>query len=350
MQEFKLPWGQWHEQSTRKIRFPDEWEIHYCSLAHYPALTEQEIEERIDKPIDCSKLEELSANKHSACIVMDDISRPTPGYRILPIIIRKLVKAGMDINKITVLLAVGGHRPLTRQEMKCKVGEWVINHVQVINHSPFASNLVTIPDDEQVIRVNQYYMQADLKLAVGCVVPHNLAGFSGGAKAIVPGICGIETLRSNHTLAFNQNDSTKSFIINTCNPNNPIRKNIESVVGKIGLDYICNVILNDEMQIADVFTGNFVTAHRLACEAAMSKLRTPLIKNADILVCSAYPKDTEYSQIATCFNVLGSYAKECVKNEGTIIAMTASSDGAGYHAIFGPGMSLFVSGKSPVPC
>lgn len=274
MQELTIPWGQWHKQSTRKITFPDEWEVHYCPMTHYPALSEWEIEERIDKPIDCAKLEELSANKHSACIVIDDISRPTPGCQILPIIIRKLVKAGIDINKITVLLAVGGHRPLTRQEMKCKVGEWVLSHVQVINHSPFASNLVTVPDAQQVIKVNQYYMQADLKLAVGCIVPHNLAGFSGGAKAIVPGISGIETLRSNHSLAFDINDSTKTFLNNTCNPDNPVRRNIESVVSRVGLDYICNVILNDEMQIADVFAGNFVSAHRLACNAAMCKLKS----------------------------------------------------------------------------
>lgn len=349
MQKVRVPWGQWYEQSFRELTFPDTWEVHYQKMASLPALSEKEIIEKVDMPIGTVSLEKMAAGKRSACIIIDDISRPTPGAVLLPIIIRKLVSAGMAYHEIKVLVALGGHRPMTKKEMEIKVGPWVTEHVQVLNHSPFAEDLVTISDDSQIIKINRHFVQADLKIAVGCIVPHTLAGFSGGAKAVIPGIGGIETLKSNHELVFADKNESMSFKTSTCNPDNAMRKNMERIVEKVGLDFIINVVLNDSMQTADVFAGHFIKAHREACRHAMAALSTVLIKNADILVLSAYPKDTEYSQIGTCFAVLGQYKNQCVKADGTVIAMTAASEGAGFHALFGPGMSLFSPHDDNVP-
>lgn len=341
MQEFKIPWGQWYEQSTRTLTFPDDWDVSLCEMKKLPELSEEMIKEKMEHPIGTPVLEELAVGKESACIIIDDISRPTPGAVLLPIIIQKLHQAGMEYDKIKVLVALGGHRPMTKQEMQLKVGKWVMDHVAVLNHSPFSADLVTIPDEEQIIKINKNFMDADLRIAVGCIVPHTLAGFSGGAKAVIPGIGGIETLRSNHTLVFADKNSSMSFKTNTCNPNNPMRKNMEKIVGKVGLHFIVNVVLNNEMKIADLFAGDFIQAHRVACTCAMEALHTDLIPNADINILSAYPKDTEYSQIGTCFAVLGHYKEKCIAKDGTLVAMTAASEGAGFHALFGPGMSLF---------
>ncbi len=192
-------------------------------------------------------------------------------------------------------------------------------------------------------------MEAELKIAVGCIVPHTLAGYSGGAKAVIPGIGGIETLHSNHTLVYEDKSKSMSFKTSTCDPDNPMRRNMEEIVGKVGLDFICNVVLNDRMETADVFAGHFVKAHRAACERAEELLRTKLVPDADIAVLSAYPKDTEYSQIGTCFAVLGHHKERCIRRDGTIIAMTAASEGAGFHALFGPGMSLFSPHDDNIP-
>ena len=349
MQEFKVPWGQWYEQAYRELTFPDGWEIHYQGMKELPSLTSGEVLERIDNPIGTESLETLAAGKKSACIIIDDISRPTPGAFLLPIIIQKLLDAGMDGKSIKVLVALGGHRPMTKQEMELKVGKWVLDHVQVLNHSPFSADLVTIPDDDQVIKINKNFVDAQLRIAVGCIVPHTLAGFSGGAKAVIPGIGGIETLRSNHMLVYADASKSRSFKTSTCNPDNPMRTNMERIVGKVGLDFIVNVVLNDKMGVADAFAGHFIKAHRAACSRAMDALQTELIKDADILVLSAYPKDTEYSQIGTCFAVRGHHKEKCVKPDGTLVAMTAASEGAGFHALFGPGMSLFSPHDDNVP-
>ena len=349
MQKYQIPWGQWYEQSTRTLTFPDDWDVRYCAMQHLETLTKEQILDKLDHPIGSDTLETLAANKKSACIIIDDISRPTPGALLLPMIIKKLVDAGMDDSQIKVLIALGGHRPMTRQEMTIKVGSWVIEHVMVLNHSPFSADLVTVPDDRQVIKINKHFMDADLRIAVGCIVPHTLAGFSGGAKAVIPGIGGIETLHSNHTLVFADKDSSMSFKTSTCDPDNPMRKNMEQIVGKVGLDFIVNVVLNDKMEVADAFAGHFIEAHRAACRRAMDALHTVLVENADIVVSSAFPKDTEYSQIGTCFAVMGHYKEQCIRRDGTIVAMTAASEGAGFHSLFGPGMSLFSPHDDNIP-
>ena len=349
MKKYNLPWGQWYEQSVRTISFPDDWEVVFRGLKNYPQISEEAIENKIDKPIGTEKLEILAKGKKKACIIIDDISRPTPGAILLPVVIKKLIKAGMTFEDIKVLIALGGHRPMTKQEMEIKVGKWVLEHVQVLNHSPFAADLVSVQDDEQTIKINKNFVDADLRLAVGCIVPHTLAGFSGGAKAVIPGVCGIDTLYSNHTLVFSDVNKNKSFRTSTCDPNNAMRRNMEKLVGKVGLDFIVNVVLNDEMQIADLYSGHFIKAHRSACKRATEILKTELVPNADINILSAYPKDTEYSQIGTCFAVLGNEKENCVAKDGTIVAMTAASEGAGFHSLFGPGMRLFSPHNDNIP-
>ncbi|MEN6595428.1 MAG: lactate racemase domain-containing protein [Clostridiaceae bacterium] len=341
MQTFLIPWGQWYAQTTKELTFPEDWDVRFCGMPHAEALTKEQVTAQIDNPIGSERLEALASGKHSACIVIDDISRPTPGAFLLPIVIEKLVSAGIGYERIKVLVALGGHRPMTRQEMALKVGSWTLEHVQVLNHSPFAADLVTIPDEKQTIKINRNFIEAELRIALGCIVPHTLAGFSGGAKAVIPGIGGIETLHSNHTLVFADQSESMSFKTSTCDPDNAMRKNMEEIVGKVGLDFIINVVLNDQMKVADAFAGHFVQAHRAACARAMESLKTSLVENADILVLSAYPKDTEYSQIGTCFAVLGHHKQHCIKQGGTIVAMTAASEGAGFHSLFGPGMRLF---------
>lgn len=349
MQKIQIPWGQWYEQSTRTLLFPDNWKVHLCEMQEKESMSRQQIEDRLDHPIGTSTLQELAAGKKSACIIIDDISRPTPGALLLPIVIERLVAAGMEYSQIKVLMALGGHRPMTKQEMTIKVGKWVMDHVAVLNHSPFADDLVTVPDENQVIKINKNFMDAELRIAVGCIVPHTLAGYSGGAKAVIPGIGGIEALESNHTLVFSDKSKSMSFKTSTCNPDNPMRKNMEHIVGEVGLDFILNVVLNNKMEVADAYAGHFIKAHREACASAAKLLKTELVPDADISVLSAFPKDTEYSQIGTCFAVLGHHKEACVRKDGTIVAMTAASEGPGFHSLFGPGMRLFSPHDDNIP-
>ena len=318
-------------------------------MASFSALSSEELAERIDTPIGTPTLETLGQNKNSACIVIDDISRPTPGDFILPVIIGKLIKAGIPKNKIRILLALGAHRPMTLEDMEKKVGKEVLDMIEVINHSPFSEDLVTVENSGQIIKINKIYHESDIKILVGCIVPHTLAGFSGGAKNLIPGVGGIETLESNHKNAYVDESASKTFKSNTLNPDNPMRQNMEKIAEKCGVDFIVNVVMNDKLQVADAFAGHFVKAHREACKRAKEIYHVELVPNADIVILNAYPKDTEYSQIGTAFSVLAKHKKECFNDNSTLILTTAASEGAGYHGLFGPGMRLFTPHEDNTP-
>jgi len=337
MQQVSIPWGMWYEQTQKTIEFPDEWDVHVLRMAHQDALDHDAIVAKIDAPIGTPTIEQLAQGKQSVCIVVDDISRPTPAYQILPTVIGKLQSQGIALENITVLVALGGHRPLTRPDMLKKLGAWTLEHVQVINHSPFAADCVKMGEG---IEVNRVFVESDLRISVGCLVPHGLAGFSGGAKNVLPGVASINTLKRNHMLAFSDVDA-KEVKAQTCNPDNPMRLDMEKTVRQVGLDFIINAVLNDEMQIADLFCGDMVEAHRAACSTAKQAYRVDLELGADILVVNAFPKDTEYSQVNAGVATLGQRMGESVRQDGSVVMITAASEGAGYHALFGPGMPLF---------
>ena len=350
MKEEFIPWGNWYFNGMKKLSFPDDWNVELCGIEHRDALNERELIGKIDKPIGTKKLEEITKGRKSACIVIDDISRPTPGNEILPIILKKLLKSGMSADSITVLLALGAHRPMTLQDMEKKVGKYVLETVAVLNHNPFSDDLIEISaEEDQVIKINRVFMEADLKILVGCIVPHTLAGFSGGAKNIIPGIGGIETLESNHKLTFA--DLSKSRGYKTCagNPENPVRRNMEQIGGICGVDFIINVVFNDKMKVINAFAGHYIKAHREACQFAKQAYKTKLIPDADIVILNAYPKDTEYCQIGTAFSVFGQNKAKCFNEKSTLILATAATEGAGHHALFGPGGRLFTPHDDNTP-
>ena len=349
MQEIQIPWGNWYLQGAMTLTFPDEWDVSLCEMEHREALSAKALSDRLDAPTGTPPLEEMARGKKSACIVIDDISRPTLGAFILPVIIQKLVNSGIPTDRIRVLLALGAHRPMTRSDMEKKVGKDVLETVEVINHSPFGSDLVSIEGGGDCIKINRVYYESELKILVGCIVPHTLAGFSGGAKNIIPGIGGIETLESNHRNVYIDPSKSKTFKTNTLNPDNPVRKNMEAIAERCGVDFIVNVVMNDTLKVANAFAGHFVKAHREACHCAKQYYRTRLVPNADIVVLNAYPKDTEYSQVGTAFSVLAHHKEICFREHSSLILSTAASEGAGYHALFGPGMRLFTPHEDNTP-
>lgn len=350
MKQCFVPWANWYGNTEMELLFPEEWPVELCGLQQSPALSSEELASRLAQPIGSPSLSQLAKGKTSACIVVDDISRPTRLEDILPLLVAQLTAAGIAHSHITVLIALGAHRTMTRQDIVKKMGSEIPALVQVLNHSPFADDLAELVDEEtgQTVQVNRHFAQAELRIAVGCIVPHTLAGFSGGAKAVIPGIGGIKTLHGNHSLAYGSGDD-RSFANNALNPDNPLRRNMEKMVGRFGLDFIVNVVLNQNMEAAGLFAGHYVDAHRAACQKALIQYETPLVKNADVVVLNTFPKDTEYSQIGTAFAVLGAHKERCVKPGGTIVLATAASEGGGFHALFGPGMGLFTPHDDNIP-
>jgi nickel-dependent lactate racemase len=270
----------------------------------------------------------------------------------MPLIISSLERAGIRRDNIKVIIALGGHRPMTRQDMVKKLGEDTVRTIQIINHSPFRNDLVFVgfSSSGYPIKVHPDFAAADLKLSVGCIVPHSGAGFSGGAKCVIPGIASIDTLVSNHSANYNEVNGKKYSLNNIGNPDCNLRLDMEEIAHQAGLEFIVNVVVNSKLMISGLFAGDPVNAHRTACLFARKVYSTKIIHDADILILNAFPKDTEYTQIMNAFTVLGANPGKQIPNKSSIIVLaTAAAEGAGYHAVNGPGMPLFITHDNCIP-
>jgi nickel-dependent lactate racemase len=328
VQTFKVPWAAWYEDNDLLLNFPDTWEVKVFNMKDAHEISKEEIKYAIKNPFGTPSLKDLAKGKQNAVVVVEDISRPSSLEIILNIVLEQLNEVGIADDKITLIYALGSHRPLNRQDSIKKLGLSIVNRLSIENHHPY-ENLVYIGDSNKgtPIYLNKTYNDADLKIAIGTVIPHPLAGFGGGAKLILPGICGIKTLEENHKAGIKGIGVGIGFVTE-------LRKDIEDVCKKVGLDFSINIVATMRRGIAGVFSGHFIEAHRKAIEFAKKVYSTSIIPNLnlDIGFFNLYPEDTELSQAIKGFNLIFS-SKGLIKNNGAIIFLTAATEGRGFHSL-----------------
>jgi len=277
-------------------------------------------------PIDSPSLLQLAEGKKTACIVISDITRPVPNQVILPPILTVLEEAGIPREKITILVGTGLHRPSTPEEKLEMCGAEIVENYQIVDH--YAEN-----KDEQMylgesprgvpVWIDKIYMEAELKITTGLIEPHFMAGFSGGRKAICPGIAGKETIAKWHTPLFLEHENARSG----CLEQNPVHEENTWIAKKAGCDFIVNVVLDSERQIMHVVAGNMITAFERGVEFAKKLVLDTVPEPVDIVVTSAagYPLDLTWYQ--TVKGVVG--AMEIVKKGGTVIVASSCAEGTG---------------------
>lgn len=332
-----LPWGAWYENKIFNLDIPNHWKVNYCRIEDKTALNDKEIREAFEKPVESKRIKDLASNKTKIVILIDDLSRPTQTYRIMPFILEELKRAGIEENFITILTSLGAHRPLTRQDLVKKLGLDIVNKIKIINHNPYFNN-VYIGESFRgsPIYINKFIHEADFKIGIGAIIPHANAGFSGGGKIILPGCAGIETISSNHKGAI------KGLIGGINNlEQNEIRKEIEEVSSKTNIDFLINIVPNSKCNIAGIFAGNSEEVFKKGVLLARKIFRTKVRKKSDIAIFNAYPKDTEFIQVTNSLNYCYSNSdKNFIKEDGIIVITTAGSEGQGIHYLVGEGMPM----------
>jgi nickel-dependent lactate racemase len=328
VQIFKIPWAAWYEDDDLTLEFPDTWDVELFSMKNAVEISKEEIFTAINNPIGTPTILEISKGKQNAVIVVEDISRPSRLEEVLNIVLNQLNDAGINDEKITIIYALGSHRPLDRRDSIKKVGLSVVERVNIENHHPY-ENLIYIGESKvgTPIYLNKTYYNADVKIALGTVIPHPLAGFGGGAKIILPGICGMKTLEENHKAGVKGVGIGVGILTE-------LRKDIEDVCKKVGLDFSINIVSTMKRGIAAVFAGNFIEAHRRAMEFAKEVYSTDVSPdlNLDIGFFNLYPEDTELFQTIKGFNFIFSI-KGLIKRKGGIVFLTAASEGRGFHSL-----------------
>jgi nickel-dependent lactate racemase len=224
-----------------------------------------------------------------------------------------------------------------------KLGEEVVRRYQVLHHHPYEHlSYVGKTSRKTPVYINRHYLAADLRIGIGQISPHGGPGFSGGAKVVLPGVAGIETIIANHRPGGLSRGLGRI-------ENNEMRADMEEATRMAGIDAIVNVVVNPCRGIAGLFVGDLVAAHRAGVERAWEVMATNLPPEpVDIGVFNQYPKDTEFMHLGHALHVLNSAPRPIVRTGGTIVILSASSDGFGFHSLEAPGMRHGPTGVRPV--
>lgn len=287
-------------------------------------------------PVGTRALNELARPGMKVSIAISDASRPNIEKWILPVVFEELNEAGIKDEDITVIVGTGSHRPATIEEIAAMVGDKV-NSVRVINHFSDSSPLVDLgrTSGGYPALVNRYFYEADLKIALGTILPHPIAGYSGGGKAIAVGLSSSETISSIHTPATLDDPRTGLGKVE----DNPFIQFGYDVARLAGLDLLINAVVNEKEEIIDVICGEVEMAHQTLIERTARKVyeaRFPA--PADIVIVSAgHPKDNNlYHVAAEALGVVAGNGVQypCVKKGGTIIVVSPMAEGIYNETMF----------------
>ena len=327
--KIKIPWAAWRDPEFLEISFPESWDVTVCRMNKWdgPQFSEDQLEQGISNPIGTPKLSELAKGKEKVVIVVDDMTRTTPVSLLMPYILEELKQGGISSDQITILFALGAHKPMMKEDQILKLGSDVVNKLNIENHHPY-ENLTNFGESSigTPIDVNTTYCNADLKISVGGVIPHPLAGFGGGAKIVLPGVCGIRTLEANHSAAMRGIGAGIGRMTG-------VREDIEEIADKVGLDFSINLILTEKGDISGITAGDFRKSHRKAMEMATEAYSTEVSLDNDICFFNLFPEDSELNQSVKGFNALMTAPNKMLKRRGHIVLMSSSYEGRGYHSL-----------------
>ncbi len=281
---------------------------------------EQEIARALAEPVGTLPLFRLVSPDMRIAIIVDDHTRLTPARHILPSILEGLKRGGVPEKNITLIIAGGTHRPMSPEEKRQKFGEQVLQRFTVLDHDCLNQNKLQsfgVTKRGTFIQVNSDAMKADFRLAVGVIFPHFPAGWGGGAKMLLPGIAGAETVAQFHLLGSVHAD-TRLGQIDTVT-----RREMEEFAARVGLHFIFNVVLDAQGDILRAFAGDFVQAHRAGVESARAIYEVEVKEPADLVISSTSPIDHDYFQV-----MKGLYSAEvCTKPGGEIILVSPVYEG-----------------------
>jgi len=279
----------------------------------------RELQKALRNPIDTSGLESFCSRGKTVAIAVDDVTRSTPTYLLLPQILRRLKKAGINRNDVTIVVALGTHRRMTEAEMKIKYGKRVVENYRIINHEyDNESELASLGIVAGIpVKINREFVKADVRLATGNIIPHCNAGWSGGAKILLPGLAGAETVGNLHIFTALRTPNVLGTV------ETPMRQMIEACAEKIGVHFIVNTVLARNGKIVKVVSGDLKTAHRTGVEFAKKIYAAKAAGLADITVSSSFPADVDFWQGSK-----GLFSADlATKKNGGIVLLTPCPEG-----------------------
>ncbi len=308
---------------TQQVQIPDDNLLDILmpnEVEHGPG-GEEEVRRALRSPIGSRRLNEIVKPGERVAIITSDITRPMPSYLVLPPLLEELYGAGIRAEDITVVFGLGIHRHHTEEEKRKLVGEQVYERIRCVDSEP--SDCIHMGETAcgTPIDITRTVAQADRRICLGNIEYHYFAGYSGGAKAIMPGVSTRAAIQSNHSMMVKPSACAGNIVTN------PLRADIEEATSICGVDFIVNVVLDEHKKVIYAVAGDVVKAHREGCKYLDGLYQKKIKERADIVIVSqgGAPKDLNLYQTQKALD----NAKHAVKDGGTIILVGSCREGLG---------------------
>jgi nickel-dependent lactate racemase len=307
-----------------ELSFPENWDVTECRMAGHnrPSLSDDEMRSALQSPIGTPRLREMAKGAKKVCILFDDIPKPTPTSRIMPFVLEELHAGGVTDEQIRFVCAPGTHRPLIYPELVAKLGREILEKYPVYNHSIW-ENLVELGRTSRgtPVHVNREFASCDLRLGVGSIFPHLRAGFGGGGKLVLPGVCGIETIAYHHKNMLQNAERGRL-------EDNVHRLDIEEAARLAGLHFKVDVVINNRREVVGLFAGDLVAEHRAGAKLAGQLYRTETVKDVDVVVANSYPDEVQLVRAMWCIGA-------SLREGGDMVILSHAPDGQCLHQLRG---------------
>lgn len=280
-----------------------------------------EVVHALNHPIGTPKLSEIVLKGEKIAIITSDITRPMPSKIVIPEVLNELYKAGIKNEDIIIVFGMGVHRFHTDDERRYLVGEEVYAKIRCIDSD--GSDCVSLGTTSHGTPVDIFrpVVEADRRICLGNIEYHYFAGYSGGAKAIMPGVSTREAIQANHSRMVDESAMAGKL------EGNPVREDIDEVAKFVKIDFIVNVVLDEHKKIIKTVAGHHIAAHRQGCTFLDKIYRAHIERKVDIVLVSpgGYPKDINLYQAQKALD----NAQHAVADGGTIILVGSCAEGLG---------------------
>ncbi|AVX30336.1 Nickel-dependent lactate racemase [Carboxydocella thermautotrophica] len=281
----------------------------------------EEVIRALRQPINSPRLSEIVKPGEKVVFITSDITRPVPNQIILPLLLEELWQAGIKKEDVKIVFALGSHRFHSEEEKKSLVGEAVYRQVECLDSDQRDCIRLGFTRLGTPVDIFRPVVEADRRICVGNIEYHYFAGYSGGAKAIMPGVSTREAIQANHSRMVEAEAHAGNITTNR------VRQDIDEVAEFVPIDFIVNVVLNEQKQIIKAVAGHYLDAHREGCKFLDSLYKVKIKEQADIVIVSAggFPKDINLYQAQKALD----NAKHAVKKNGVIILVASCKEGLG---------------------
>ncbi|OUO93017.1 nickel-dependent lactate racemase [Cloacibacillus sp. An23] len=325
--EIKIPYG----KTYQTLDIKEEYQLVESKIQELGGGADGDriVLEAMASPIASPKLSELAAGKKNAVVIISDHTRPVPSKQIIPHMLAELRAGNPDID-ITLLVATGCHRGTTPEELVHKLGEEIASRERIVVHDCDSSPLTelgVLPSGARLV-VNSLVANAELVVSEGFIEPHFFAGFSGGRKSILPGVCSRVTVLGNHCADFIDDPKSRMGVID----GNPINRDMECAARMAKLAYIVNVVVNEAHEVVAAFAGDAIEAHHAGCAYLAKYCEADPAYKADIVITSngGAPLDQNVYQAVKGLTTAADAAGE----DGALIICAECADGIGGDSFY----------------